>query len=114
MPGTKVRKIKPTICLKAGMSKPRAASPISPSMASNRLKQSAKHLLISQSLIGVNGHRLFRFTNLVFSRPFFVMVCNSCVSSFCGSCNKQSTMKYTTIPIHIPAMKLTSNQPYYY
>ena len=58
MPGMKVRKIKPTVCLKTGMSKPKAASPISPSIASNKLRQSVKHLLISQSLGGLTSGQL--------------------------------------------------------
>ncbi|GAI11030.1 unnamed protein product [marine sediment metagenome] len=50
MPGIKVRKIKPTTCLKIGMSKPKAASPTSPSTASKIASANRKHLLISQSL----------------------------------------------------------------
>lgn len=53
MPGMKVRKIKPTICLRPGISKPKAASPISPRVANNSPRQNAKHFWICQSLGGV-------------------------------------------------------------
>ena len=53
IPGTKVRKIKPTICLKPGISKPKPARPISPSMANKIASDKLRHFLISQSLTGV-------------------------------------------------------------
>jgi len=53
IPGMKVRKIKPMICLKPGTSKPKPASPINPNAASKIASDRLKHLLISQSLTGV-------------------------------------------------------------
>ena len=53
MPGTKVRKMKPTICLKPGTSKPKPARPISPSMANRIASDRLRHFLISQSLTGI-------------------------------------------------------------
>ena len=55
MPGTKVRKIKPIICLKTGMSKPKPASPTRPSMASKIASDEHRHFLISQSLGGITS-----------------------------------------------------------
>ena len=53
MPGMKVRKIKPMICLKPGASKPKPASPISPNVASKIASDKLRDLLISQSLTGI-------------------------------------------------------------
>ena len=50
IPGMKVRKTKPAICLKPGISKPRPPSPTKPSMASRMANDKRKHFLISQSL----------------------------------------------------------------
>jgi hypothetical protein len=48
-----LRKTKPTTCLKIGMSKPKASSPISPSKLNKTAKDSRKHFLISQSFDAV-------------------------------------------------------------
>ena len=53
IPGMKVRKTKPMICLKPGTSKPKPASPINPDVANKRASDNLRHLLISQSLTGV-------------------------------------------------------------
>ena len=53
MPGMKVTKIKPMICLKPGASKPKPASPIKPDVANKITSDKLKHLLISQSLGGI-------------------------------------------------------------
>ena len=50
IPGMKVRKMKPAICLKPGISKPRPPSPTKPSIASRTANDKRKHFLISQSL----------------------------------------------------------------
>jgi len=55
MPGTKVRKTKPIICLKTGMSKPKPASPISPSVANKIASAKHRQFLISQSLGGITN-----------------------------------------------------------
>jgi len=54
IPGTKVRKLKTTICLKPRTSKPKLASPISPRVANRRASDKHRHFLTSQSLGGVN------------------------------------------------------------
>jgi hypothetical protein len=53
MPGTKVRKTKPTICLRIGMSKPGAPSPTSPTAANKIASDNHWQFLISQFLSGV-------------------------------------------------------------
>jgi hypothetical protein len=45
-----VRKIKPTICLRIGMSKPEAPSPTNPTAANRIANANRKHSLISQLL----------------------------------------------------------------
>ena len=62
MPGMKVTKMKPTICLNPGTSKPKLASPISPSMANKTASDKRRHFLISQSL-GVVIQMPSRFVN---------------------------------------------------
>lgn len=59
MPGMKVRKLKPTICLKPGTSKPKLASPISPSVSNRRTSDKSRHFLTSQSLGGVTRRPFF-------------------------------------------------------
>ena len=53
IPGIKVRKTKPTICLKPGTSKPKLASPINPNVANQIASDKLRHFLISQSLTGI-------------------------------------------------------------
>ncbi|MBT9139277.1 MAG: hypothetical protein DDT31_01860 [Syntrophomonadaceae bacterium] len=50
MPGIKVRKIKPTTCLKTGASKPRAAKPVSTKLAKRMASATYRHFLIRQLL----------------------------------------------------------------
>ena len=71
IPGIKVRKIKPTICLRTGVSKPKPASPTRPSTPSKTPSEKYRHFLISQSLgsvITVYPHlrsNLSRFLDLL-------------------------------------------------
>ena len=59
IPGMKVRKIKPMICLKPGTSKPKPASPIKPNVANKIASDKYRHFLISQSLSGVTQSLAF-------------------------------------------------------
>jgi len=49
-PGTKVKKMKPTICLKTGISKPKVASPTRTRVANKITADKFRHFLISQSV----------------------------------------------------------------
>ena len=51
MPGIKVKKIKPIICLRPGISKPRPASPTSPSIASKIANDNLSNLVIFQFIM---------------------------------------------------------------
>ena len=53
IPGMKVRKTKPVICLKPGTSKPKKPRPTSPNVTNERASDKLKHFLISQSLGGI-------------------------------------------------------------
>jgi len=63
IPGMKVRKKKPVICLKPRISKPSLASPINPNVVNKMASDRPRHFLISQSLGQINYYVLFLVDN---------------------------------------------------